>query len=303
MLDLMITRIPKIGSAGRVYLCHKFEREKDFTELTARDVQRICAERRGKVRDEQLFDDGFESWSMKDIISQALDDDMAMNRRGIRWVSIAEDTYPPLLREIYDPPAVLFYRGAPPFHGKPAVAMVGTRRPCGAAARWVYDTARELGRAGVIVISGLALGIDSIAHRGVVDAAAAPAFAVLGSSVDEVCPAANRSLARRIIAGGGSLLSEYPLGTRPAKWTFPARNRIISGLCRCTVVVEAGEKSGALITADFALEQNRDLCVAGLAGDGSGSKLFGAGCERLAEDGAKVVHNSLDILAELGLEI
>jgi DNA processing protein len=286
-----------------VYLCHKFECESDFTGLKARDVQRICAGRRGKTPDSPLFDDDFESWSMEDIISRAQNDALSMETRGIRWVSIAEDAYPPLLREIYDPPAVLFYRGAPPFHGKPAVAMVGTRKPCGASAQWAYDAARDLSRAGVIVVSGLAMGIDSIAHRGVVDAAASPAFAVLGSSVDEVFPAANRALARRITAGYGSLLSEYPLGTRPAKWTFPARNRIISGLCRCTVVVEAGEKSGALITADFALEQNRDLCVAGLAGDGSGSKPFGAGCKRLAEDGAKVVHNSLDILAELGLEM
>jgi DNA processing protein len=241
---------------------------------------------------------------MDEIISQALDDELSMCTRNIRWVSIVEDAYPPLLREIYDPPAVLFYRGAPPFHGKPAISMVGTRRPCGLSARWAYDTARDLSRAGVVVVSGLAIGIDSMSHRGVVDAAAAPAFAVLGSSVDEVCPASNRALARRIIAGGGSLLSEYPPGTRPTRWTFPARNRIISGLCRCTVVVEAGEKSGALITADFALEQNRDLCVAGVSvGDGDESKPFGAGCERLAEDGAKVVHNSLDILAELGLEM
>jgi DNA processing protein len=302
LLDLVIARIPGIGSAGRVYLCRKFKRESDITGLKARDIQRICAERRGRAEEARLFDDKTESWSMEDVISRAEKDAVFMERRGIRWISIAEDAYPPLLREIYDPPAALFYRGTPPALGNPTLAMVGTRKPCGMSARWAYETARDLSRAGVVVVSGLAIGIDAMAHRGAVEAADSAAVAVLGSSVDEVYPASNRSLARRIIAGGGALLSEYPPGTRPAKWTFPARNRIISGLCRCTVVVEAGKKSGALITADFALEQNRDLCVAGVPGGGV-DKPFGAGCERLAEDGAKVVHNSLDIIAELGLEM
>jgi DNA processing protein len=240
---------------------------------------------------------------MDDIASLARKDAVFMERRGIRWISIVEDAYPPLLREIYDPPAVLFYRGALPPPGKPALAMVGTRKPGAASLRWAYETARDLSLAGVFVVSGLATGIDAMAHRGAVDAAvegtAAPTVAVFGSSVDYVYPASNRSLARRIVASGGVLLSEYPPGTRPAKWTFPARNRIISGLCRCAVVVEAGEKSGALITADFALEQNRSLCVAGCPVDGA----FGAGCRRLAEDGAKVVHKPVDILTELELEI
>jgi DNA processing protein len=311
LLDLIIARIPGIGPGGRVYLCGKFEREDDIRVLKAGDIKRICAEGRGKADSGRLFEDEPKGWSMDEAVSRAEQDAAFMERRGIRWVSIAEDAYPPLLREIYDPPAVLFYLGALPLPCKPALAMVGTRKPCAASLRWAYETARDLSRAGAPVVSGLALGIDAMAHRGAVDAAAvvdgastsetaaAPTVAVLGSSVDYVYPSSNRELARRIVASGGALLSEYPPGTRPAKWTFPARNRIISGLCRCTVVVEAGKKSGALITADFALEQNRDLCVAG-APDGM---TFGAGCGRLAEDGAKVVHNSVDILYELGLEI
>lgn len=310
LLDLLIARIPGIGSGGRVFLCEKFERETDLTALRPADIKRICAAgraRRGEAVSGRLFDDEAEGWSMDDIALSAREDAVFMERRGIRWVSIAEDAYPPLLREIYDPPAVLFYRGALPPSDKPTLAMVGTRKPCAASLRWTYETARDLSLAGVLVVSGLAAGIDGMAHRGVVDAAAgsaadegaAPTVAVFGSSVDYVYPAANLPLARRIVASGGVLLSEYPPGTRPAKWTFPARNRIISGLCRCTVVVEAGEKSGALLTADFALEQNRGLCVAGVPADGA----FGAGCRRLAEDGAKVVHGPLDILTELGLEI
>jgi DNA processing protein len=144
------------------------------------------------------------------------------------------------------------------------------------------------------VVSGLAYGIDAMAHRGCVEAGAVT-LAVLGSAADEIYPAPNRPLARRVIAEGGAVLSEYPPGTRPSRWTFPARNRIISGLCKCTVIAEAGEKSGALITADFALEQNRDLFV---ACDADG-EVFGEGCRRLAEDGAKPMRNADDILDEL----
>jgi DNA processing protein len=308
LLDLIITRIPGLKPGSRVYLCGKFDSERDFTALRARDIEKICAEGRGEAASGRLFDEETERWSMDEAISRAGRDAALMEGRGIRWVSIAESAYPPLLREIYDPPAVLFYRGALPPQYAPFIAIVGTRKPGAASLRWAYETARDLSAAGAVVVSGLAIGIDAMAHRGSVDAAAAgsaaSAAAVLGSSVDEVYPASNRSLARRIVASGGALLSEYPPGTRPAKWTFPARNRIISGLCRCTVIVEAGEKSGALITADFALEQNRDLLVAGGPTDGAfGGEPFGSGCRRLAEDGAKVVHSFVDILTELGLEM
>jgi len=173
------------------------------------------------------------------------------------------------------------------------VAVVGTRKPSSLAAKRARDLGRELGEAGIPVVSGLALGIDSMAHRGNIEAGA-PTVAVLGSSPDMVYPATNRFLARRILETGGLILSEYPPGTAPRKWNFPARNRIISALARGVVIVEAPEKSGALITARFALEQDRDLWVdkAGLA-----SKL-GGGIVRLAEEGAGVISSAADILAE-----
>jgi DNA processing protein len=310
LLDLIITRIPRLRSGDRMTLCREFDTESGVTCLQARDIEEICARGRGEAPAGRLFDDEAAAWSMSAIVSRAEKDAAFMEKRGIRWVSAAESGYPPLLREIYDPPAVLFYRGALPPAETPSAAIVGTRKPCAAAARWAYETARDLSAAGVTVISGLAFGIDAMAHRGCVEAAssagAAPAAAVFGSSVDEVYPASNRSLARRIVAEGGVLLSEYPVGTRPAKWTFPARNRIISGLCRCTVIVEAGEKSGALITADFALDQGRDLYVAcgGESApalekpeDMTARNVFGLGCRRLAEDGARIVRNADDILA------
>jgi DNA processing protein len=318
LLDLIISRIPGLNSGDRVTLCEKFNVESEFTGLGTTEIEEICDMERINASKRRRNKNKINNWSMDEIVSLAGKDAASMKSRGIRWISIVEKTYPPLLREIYDPPAVLFYRGILPPPETFFVAVVGTRRPCPAAARWAYTAARELSRAGIVVVSGMALGIDAMAHRGCVDAAsagtfyggysgyggganadadtqstAAPTAAVLGSSVDEVYPASNRTLARRIIETGGVLLSEYPYGTAPEKWHFPARNRIISGLCRCTVVVEAGEKSGALITAGFAIEQNRDLYIAG------GANAFGAGAQQLAGEGAKMVYNSGDILAEL----
>lgn len=314
MLDLIISRIPGLNSGDRVILCEKFNVESEFTGLATTEIEEICAAERINASKRRRNKNKTNNWSMDELVALAGKDAASMKSRGIRWTSIVEKTYPPLLREIYDPPAVLFYRGILPAPETFFVAVVGTRKPCPAAARWAYTAARELSQAGVVVVSGMALGIDAMAHRGCVDAAstggfyggyggadsgantqstAAPTAAVLGSSVDEVYPASNRALARRIIETGGVLLSEYPYGTAPEKWHFPARNRIISGLCRCTVVVEAGEKSGALITAGFAIEQNRDLYIAG------GANAFGAGAQQLAGEGAKMVYNSGDILAEL----
>jgi DNA processing protein len=173
-------------------------------------------------------------------------------------------------------------------------AMVGTRRPRGAALRAAFEIGRDLGRLGVSVVSGLALGIDAASHRGNLEGGAGT-YAVLGSGADEIYPASNRPLARRILETGGGILSEYPPGTAPRKWHFPARNRIISALARGTLIVEAPAKSGALITARFALEQGRDLWVAaaGLASEGAA---------RLAEDGAGIVYSAADIARDWGLE-
>jgi DNA processing protein len=138
-----------------------------------------------------------------------------------------------------------------------------------------------------------------MAHRGSLEAAGAPTVAVLGSGADEVYPAANRVVARRILESGGAILSEYPPGTPPRKWCFPARNRIISALARGVLIVEAPENSGALITARFALEQNRDLWVASA---GAVPSLGGAGTARLAGEGAKIIYTAWDILDEWNMK-
>jgi len=206
--------------------------------------------------------------------------------------------YPPLLREIYDPPKVLYCRGRLPNPERPAVALVGTRHPSVAASVQALALGQNFARAGITVISGLALGIDALAHRGCLEGGG-PTAAVLGSSVDEVFPASNRDLARRILRTGGSLLSEYDPGTKPRKHYYPQRNRIISGLARATVIVEAPAASGALHTARFALEQGRDLFVASA---GVASPL-GEGTRALADEGCPVISRAEDILAEWGWEI
>jgi DNA processing protein len=234
---------------------------------------------------------------MDALLAQAEKDAALARLRGIGYVAHGEEGYPPLLREMYDPPALLFYRGALPDREKPLAAVVGTRRPSAAAAAQAYDMGREFGLAGLSVVSGLALGIDALAHRGNIEGGGAT-VAVLGCGLDRVYPASNRDLARRVMGSGGVFLSEYPPGTEPFKWNFPARNRIIAGLARGVVVVEAPERSGALITAQFSLDLGRDLLV-GSAGAASSR---GAGTRKLVEAGARVAERAADLYEEWGVE-
>jgi DNA processing protein len=201
-----------------------------------------------------------------------------------------ERDYPPQLREIYDPPVAIYVRGRLPRWTEPLFAVVGTRHPTGAARRAAFALGYQLGAWGAATVSGLARGIDSEAHRGTLDAQGFT-VAVLGSAVDEIFPDSSKPLARKILAANGSLLSEYPPGVRARSHHFPARNRIISGLSRAVVVVQAPQRSGALITAEYALEQGRELLVhaAGLEGQ------TGAGTRRLRDDGAGVVASGVDI--------
>ncbi|MDR0449902.1 MAG: DNA-processing protein DprA [Treponema sp.] len=287
LLDLMIARIPGLSVLERGKLCRKFDREEELAILSKRDIELFL--------DRPLR----RPWTMEQLRVQAEKDAAAARLRGIRWVSLASPAYPPLLREMYDPPAALFFRGRLPDPEKPAAAIVGTRRPSGRALAQAFDIARELSRQGIVVVSGLALGIDAMAHRGSLEAAGAPTVAVLGSGADEVYPASNRALARRILESGGAILSEYPPGVPPRKWYFPARNRIISALARGVLIVEAPANSGALITARFALEQNRDLWV---ASSGALPSPGGAGTARLAEEGAKIIRAASDILDEWNIK-
>jgi DNA processing protein len=207
--------------------------------------------------------------------------------------------YPPLLRAIPDPPAVLWLRGdvLPELLERPAVAIVGARA-CSSYGRSVSRTlGRELAAAGLVVVSGMARGIDSEAHRGALDAGGVT-VAVLGCGIDRDYPAANRDLARRIVEQG-LIVSEYEAGVEPAPWRFPARNRIIAGLCMATVVIEARERSGALITADFALEDGREVMVV----PGEITSAVSAGSNALLRLGATPVTAAADVLEAYGIEL
>jgi len=186
-----------------------------------------------------------------------------MRAYAIGVVFYSDDDYPPLLREVYDPPFALFYRGNKEVICSSSIAVVGTRRPTGRGMKSAHEFSKGLCGFDLTVVSGLAHGIDTYAHRGAVEgircSKKGSAAAVLASGLDSIYPAENRILASSIIQNGGCLVSEYPPGVPPLKWHFPQRNRIISGLAEACVVIEAPAGSGALITADFALEQNRDL--------------------------------------------
>jgi DNA processing protein len=286
LLDLMICRIPSLKGNERIELQKKFDRVEDFSLLSKNDIEGILG-RPLKTA----------SRNIRQIRSMAEKDAERIIKKCIKNVSWREKNYPPLLREIYDPPAMLFYRGELPDPEKPLVAVVGTRQPTSLGAMRAFELGRELGEAGIPVVSGLALGIDAMAHRGNIRSGART-VAVLGSGPDEIYPSSNRELARHILEAGGLILSEYPPGEGPKKWNFPARNRIISGLARGTVVIEAPEKSGALITARFALDHDRDLWVDAACVN----SIRGAGTAALAAEGAKTVSSAREILAEWGLK-
>ena len=211
-------------------------------------------------------------------------------------IHLGTEDYPQLLREIADPPLHLWTEGDRAALSAPGVAIVGARAASEEGRTTAYEIAFDLARAGIVVISGLARGVDSAAHRGALDAGG-KTIAVLGTGIDLVYPAENTELARRI-AERGLLVTEFPLGSAPEDWHFPRRNRIISGLSKVVVVVEAREKSGSLITARLAADQGRDvMAVPGSVIDGRNR-----GANALLKDGAKLVESAVDILQELGLD-
>jgi DNA processing protein len=213
----------------------------------------------------------------------------------VRLLVYGERDYPAALRELYSPPFLLYLRGSLPAEQGEQVAVVGTRNPTEEGRAAAFALAAELVLAGAAVVSGLAYGIDGASHWGAVRYGGCT-LAVLAHGVDAVYPGGHKELAAEILKSGGGLLSEYPPGTEPRRYRFPERNRLISGLCRGTVIVQAPQKSGALITADYALEQGRDVWVhrAGLDGP------RGAGTARLHEEGAPAAGHAEDILTEWG---
>jgi DNA processing protein len=217
---------------------------------------------------------------------------------GLRFLARSAPAFPPLLRAIHDPPPGLFVRGDAQVEllSRPAVAIVGARACSGYGASTARTLARDVARAGLVVVSGLARGIDAEAHRGALEAGGTT-IAVLGCGIDRNYPAAHAELARRI-AATGLIVAEYAPGVEPAPWRFPARNRIVAGLTAATVVVEARERSGALITADLALEEGREV----FAVPGEITSALSAGTNALLKLGASPLTCAADVLSCFGLD-
>ncbi|MGB5491229.1 MAG: DNA-processing protein DprA [Woeseiaceae bacterium] len=208
-------------------------------------------------------------------------------------IAYGEECYPELLAQIPGPPLLLFLNGDPEVLHLPSLSIVGSRNPTQGGVRNAVEFSRYLARHGFVIVSGLAEGIDTAAHRGALDAGGRT-IAFLGHGIDRVYPASNRDLAH-LISNGGALLSEYPLGTRPLRRHFPERNRLISGLSLGTLVIEAARRSGSLITARLASEQGREV----FALPGSIHNPLARGCHALIRQGAKLVETAADIVTEL----
>ncbi|MFC1787949.1 DNA-processing protein DprA [Patescibacteria group bacterium] len=223
-----------------------------------------------------------------------------LSEHRVQAITIKDPTYPKALKDIYDPPAVLFVRGNWPLPEQKTLAVVGSRRPTNYGQRVVDEIVEPLAQAGVIIVSGLAYGIDALSHQATLRSGGLTQ-AVLGSGVDDanIYPSQNRSLASQIMSQGGTLISEFPINTHPLRHNFPFRNRIIAGMCSGTLVIEAQEKSGSLITARCALEAGRDV----FAVPGSIHSPLSAGPNNLIKMGAIPVTKPNDIIDEVGEQI
>ncbi|MFP3880190.1 MAG: DNA-processing protein DprA [Dehalococcoidia bacterium] len=255
-----------------------------------------------KASEGRLKQGGLDSRSVDALLTvrsrMSLDDEMEkLERHGVKVVVCEDPSYPSRLKEIYDYPPVLYVKGNLPAQDAPCLAVVGTRRPTIYGRQVAEDIVTDLVHSKITIVSGLARGIDSVAHRAALDAGG-KTIAVFASGLDIIYPRENARLAEAIVEHG-ALLSEHPLGVKPKPESFPLRNRIMSGLSLGVLVVEAGERSGALITAHQAIEQNREV----FAVPGSILSPVSQGTNRLIQEGAKLVCSHTDILQELNLTL
>jgi DNA processing protein len=278
---LRLTLVPGIGAARQRQLLAAFgPPDKIFSSSRHAIAQIIGDELAGRLlaADTQAQIQATQEW---------------LQEAGNTILTLGDPDYPVCLLEISDPPVLLYVKGNPAWLNRPSLAMVGARSatPQGAATARAF--AQSLAGVGLTIVSGLALGIDAAAHEGAV-AEAGGTVAVIGTGIDRIYPASNKALAHRI-AEAGAIVSEFPLGTPALAANFPRRNRIIAGLARGVLVVEAALGSGSLITARLAAEQGREV----FAIPGSIHSPLSKGCHRLIRDGAKLVETAADVLEEL----
>ncbi len=282
-----ISRNPKIGATRLVRLYNFFHSMKEAWQASFSDLIRSGL-------DENIIHD-FLAQKMT-INPDAEWEKMA--KENIKVITVNDEHYPKLLKEIWNPPALLYFLGHLPTDEDFNLAVVGTRKISTYGRQLTSILVRDLVQNGFTVVSGLALGVDALAHKTTVDAGG-KTIAVLGSGIDSesIYPVQNRYLVSQIIDSGGAIISEYPLGSIALPTNFPQRNRIVSGLSLGTLVIEAAEESGALITAKCALEQNREV----FAVPGSIFSPTSAGPNKLIKMGAKTVTTVADILETLNL--
>ncbi len=279
---LALSRLPGLGTLGLARAWRELGSGESVWQAAAARLAR-CGIGAAVVAARDRFSDWAEIDAIKKRVAEI----------GGRIISLEDPAYPPALLQISDPPVVLFVKGDPEILARPAVAVVGARRASELGRRFSFSLAGQLAGRGVCVVSGLALGVDGAAHEGALRGPG-PTLAVMGTGLDLVYPEAHRHLAAKI-AEKGLLVTEFPPGTGPDRHHFPQRNRIVSGLSRGIVVVEAGEKSGSLITARLGLEQGREVfAVPGPPGL-PGSR----GVNRLLKEGAQLVESAEDVFAAL----
>ncbi|MCF6203765.1 MAG: DNA-processing protein DprA [Methylococcaceae bacterium] len=277
---LALLRTPGIGNKTFLRLLESYQPDQLFTQSRA-SLSAL------KLKDKSIDFIKSPDWN---LTSNDLD---WVNQAGNSVVTIADQVYPPQLKEIDSPPALLFVRGNIDLLSQPQLSIVGSRNPSPLGKQTAIDFAYSLANHGFTITSGLALGIDAASHLGALNAKGST-IAVTGTGLDRVYPARNKDLATKI-ANTGLLISEFPPGTAAKANHFPRRNRIISGLCIGLLVVEAAKQSGSLITARMALEQNREV----FAIPGSIHNPLSRGCNALIKVGAKLVENTQDIFDEL----
>jgi DNA processing protein len=273
------TRIKKLiehyGTAERVF-------EATLTELEATGMRAVSAQ----------------SIATGKSLELAQEECGKASEAGARIISLSDPEYPPRLKEIYDPPVILFVKGSAEVLAQPGIAMVGTRHPTPYGTGMAERLSTDLAARGLVIISGLARGIDTASHRGAV-ASKGKTIAVLGTGIDVVYPKENTRLTEQILGLGGALISEFPVGTAPTPQNFPIRNRIISGMSAGVLVVEAAEYSGTRITSRCALEQNRDV----YAVPGNVTNKNSWGPNTLIKQGAKLVATWEDVWEELPSDV
>jgi DNA processing protein len=289
LLCLMVHAQPKLGLDISEQLLLRFHSPDAFWSATRADIPLVAS---AAVNQSLL-----ELWRAGEHSApwqQALLWQQQLAAQQITLLSPLDDQYPPLLRDIPGRPGVLYVRGQVAALSLPQLAVVGSRKASRSGLELAQSFARELAASGFAITSGLALGIDTAAHRGAL-AAAGTTLAVLGTGVDRVYPLRNQQLAQELL-GRGALISEFPLGTTALPHHFPRRNRILAGLSLGTLVVEAASRSGSLITARLALDYNREV----FAIPGSIHNPNSKGSHRLIREGAKLVETTTDIVEELG---